>query len=164
MQTVEIEIKKNEQLSPRLLIDRFEEMLAKAPGCSIANAKSELGLGCKYRHRMMNGLYVREMFLPKGVFFVTKIHKTLHPFFLLEGIVTVYSEETGMVRMKAPYSGVTKPGTKRALYTNENTVWVTVHATEKTDIEQIGKDILADSYDDPDLEEAKKEEVTEVIS
>lgn len=133
-------------LSSRDKIDLFEVML-KQSGGELCNKKCELGMGCKYEHTFTKGLYIRKMFIPKDVVIVTQIHNTQHPFFIMQGDVSVYFEGK-TTRLRAPYCGITEPGTKRALMTHEDTIWVTVHVTDKTDIEEIGKDILASSYDE----------------
>lgn len=139
-------------------IMRFEGALNKIPEAVVSNAKGEIP-GCEYIHSFVDGAYVRQMILPKNMFFVTMIHKKTHPFFILKGDVTVISEEGGRQRIKAPFHGITLAGTKRAIFTHKKTIWVTVHVTEKTDIEEIRKDVIAESFDDPDLKEIKNLEV-----
>ena len=99
------------------------------------------------RHIFGDGIYIREITMPKGMLVTSKLHKTTHPYFVLKGDVSVETE-TGTVRIKAPYWGITKAGTKRILYIHEETIWVTVHATQETDLDKIEKEIIADSYSD----------------
>jgi len=110
-----------------------------------------LGDCCPLKHTFVDGAYVREMTMPAGMLLVSKIHKTCHAYFLLKGEVSVLTEE-GVVRFKAPFSGVTMPGTKRIIYAHSEVVWTTVHVTGKTDIDEIENDIIAKSYDEiPDF-------------
>lgn len=44
-------------------------------------------------------------------------------------------------RVIAPFVGITKAGTRRVLVTHEDTEWTTVHATEKTDPNEIEEEI-----------------------
>ena len=83
--------------------------------------------------------------MPKEMFIASKIHKTDHPYFVMSGDVSVVTEE-GVVRIKAPYWGITKAGTKRALYTHEETVWCTVHVTKETDLKKIEEEIIAKDF------------------
>src|SRR5687767_12638530 len=79
-------------------------------------------------HRFTPGLYAREIFMPKGALVTSKIHKTEHPYVILEGAVSVYNTETGEVQnLEAPHVGITKPGTRRVLYMHEDTRWITFH-------------------------------------
>lgn len=74
------------------------------------------------------GLYLREIFMPAGFIVVSKRHKTEHPFIVSQGVVRVYDELDGQpVEIHAPYQGRTLPGTKRVLYTLDDTVWTTIH-------------------------------------
>ena len=53
--------------------------------------------------------------MPKGQIISTGIHKKEHPYFVLKGDISVLTDE-GIKRIKAPYNGITKPGTKRLIY------------------------------------------------
>lgn len=108
------------------------------------------------KHSFADGCYIREIFNPAGELLVTKIHKKEHPFFLLEGKMSILTED-GVQHLQAPYHGITKPGTKRIIYTHTDCVFVTVHATEKTNIKEIEKDVIAEDYNDPviSIEELK---------
>lgn len=102
---------------------------------------------CPLEHTFADGMYIRKITMPKGMLITSKIHKTKHPYFVLTGDASVATEE-GCIRIKAPYSGITKPGTKRVLYMHEETVWVTVHRTNETDLEKIEEEIIAKSFDE----------------
>lgn len=101
------------------------------------------------KHTFTPGIYVREITMPAGAFLTSKIHKTEHPYFVLRGRVRVYTED-GMQDIVAPYSGITKAGTKRILHIIEDTVWITIHATDKTDVADIEKDIIAKDFKEID--------------
>lgn len=101
-------------------------------------------------HSFGDKLYVRTIKMPAGQLVVSKIHKHTHPYFVMKGDVSVLTEE-GVVRIKAPYQGITKEGTKRVLFIHEETVWTTVHHTEETELDKIEQDIIATSFDDPQL-------------
>ena len=102
---------------------------------------------CPLEHHFGDGLYIRKMMAPKGMLNVSKLHKTTHPYFILEGEVSVVTEN-GTIRIKAPHWGITKAGTKRIVYFHANTVWITVHATEETDLEKIEDELIAKNYDE----------------
>ena len=92
-------------------------------------------------HIFTPGLYVRECFLPKGHIFTTRIHLTEHPFVISIGVVSIWSEEDGLVTLRAPYTGVTKAGTRRFLYAYEDTIFSTFHVTDKTDPDEVEREI-----------------------
>ena len=132
----------------------FEKKIVEAPGSygdpdnpgqdEIANSINPL------KHTFSDGLYIREIFMPKGQLFTTGIHKQEHPYFVQKGKVKVLTEN-GMQHIQAPYNGITKPGTKRVIYTEEDTIWITVHATKKKTVKTVLKQIIAKNFDDPKI-------------
>lgn len=128
----------------------LEIEISKLPGVKFGDDCAPL------KHTFGDNLYIREITMPKGWLIVSKLHKTTHPYFVLKGDVSVLTER-GMVRIKAPYSGITKAGTKRVLYMHEDTVWTTVHSTKETNLEKIEEEIIAKSYND--LPENVKKEI-----
>ena len=99
------------------------------------------------KHTFAGGCYIREIYNPAHELIVTKIHKKEHPFFLMKGEMSILTEE-GIQNIKAPYQGVTKPGTKRAIYTHEECVFITVHATENTTVEDVEEEVVCTKYED----------------
>ena len=97
------------------------------------------------KHSFANGLYIREVFNPAGELLVTKIHKYSHPFFLLKGQMTIMSED-GEKTIQAPHYGITKAGTKRIIYAHTDCIFVTVHATNETDVDKIEEEIIAKNF------------------
>tara|TARA_B100000902_G_scaffold56776_1_gene63635 strand:- start:12611 stop:13207 length:597 start_codon:yes stop_codon:yes gene_type:complete len=100
------------------------------------------------KHSFADGCYIREIFNPAGELLVTAIHKKEHPFFLMQGEMSILTED-GIKHLKAPYHGITKPGTKRIIYTHTDCVFVTVHATEETDVAKIEEQVIAKDFNDP---------------
>jgi len=102
---------------------------------------------CPLKHTFSDGIYVREIFIPAGMFIVGKIHKHDHPNFLLSGEVTVVTED-GIEDLKGPLSIMSKAGTKRALYAITDLVWITVHAnpTNTEDLKELEEEIIAPTY------------------
>jgi len=68
----------------------------------------------------------------------------------MKGSATVISDE-GIQLIEAPYQGITKPGTQRVLYIHEECVWTTVHATNKSKVEDVVEDVIAKDYNHPIL-------------
>ena len=99
---------------------------------------------CPVTHRFAPGLYIREIFIPAGTLLTSAIHKTEHPFVLAMGRIAVISETEGRVIYHAPHVGITTPGTRRALYAETDVVWVTIHKTDKTDLDEICAELIED--------------------
>ena len=97
-------------------------------------------------HRFTPGMYIRETTLPKNTMLTTHIHITKHPYVISKGDVTV-SASDGMVRLQAPFTGITQPGTRRIIYAHEETIWTTFHATDETDVDKIKAAIFLEHWD-----------------
>jgi hypothetical protein len=93
-------------------------------------------------HRFTPGLYIREIHIPAGTLLTSMEHKTEHPFVVSAGTIAVISANEGRQVYRAPFTGITKPNTRRALYAYEDTIWTTFHVTNKTDVEEIAEEIL----------------------
>lgn len=98
-------------------------------------------------HHFGGGSYAREMHMDAGVIVIGAIHRHSHLNVLSKGSVKVGSE-FGIEEFEAPRTWVSEPGIKRIIYAHTDTVWTTFHVTESTDLEQIEKELIAESYDD----------------
>lgn len=104
----------------------------------------------KVVHHFSQGLYARELHIPKGTVLTGHIHKTQNLNIMSQGELTVLTED-GPVRVKAPFTIVSPPGTKRAAYAHEDTVWTTIHPTELTDLDEIEKAFIVKTFDEYQL-------------
>jgi hypothetical protein len=101
----------------------------------------------KTTHHFAPGVYMREIFIPKGTTLVGKIHKTEHMNILSQGDITVWTD-SGMKRLLASTVIKSQPGIKRVGYAHEDSVWITVHPTEETDLEKLEEILIAKNFDD----------------
>jgi hypothetical protein len=108
---------------------------------SFMESMPEFGVQMPLRHIFTPGLYTREIFIPANTIATTRIHLCEHPFVLLKGTVYVWTEESGWAKFVAPFMGITQPGTRRVLYTTEDVVWVTFHATDKKDPDDVVREV-----------------------
>lgn len=127
----------------RKKIADFENILKSVPGAKTGDMDE-----CPLTHKFADGIYVREIFIPKGTVVVGKIHKHSHPNFLMKGEVTVVTENGGTERLKAPLSMISKAGTKRVVIAHEDSIWITVHVTKSKNLKKIEKQVIAKTYDD----------------
>lgn len=100
---------------------------------------------CKLAHHFAPGAYGREILLPRGSLVVGKLHRHAHLNIISMGRVSVFTEE-GIKIYKAPLTFVSFPGTKRVVYAHEDTIWTTVHPTDKTDLADIEREVIAPDY------------------
>ena len=126
----------------------LEEKIKSMPGAIIGHEADESVAPLK--HTFADGCYVREIFMPAGLLLTSKIHKVKHPYFVMKGRCSVLTED-GMIEIKAPFSGITEAGTKRVIHTHEDTVWITVHVTDETDLEKIEEQLIAKTFNDLQL-------------
>ena len=87
------------------LLDELEVAMAKMPQVE-----------CKVVDRFTKGMYIRECQIPAGTMLTSMVHKTQHPFILLQGTIKVTSDNEGSIIYEAPYTGITEPNTRRALH------------------------------------------------
>lgn len=87
-------------------------------------------------------LYGRSIFIPAGCLLTSRIHKHQHQFIVSQGCISVLDETTGASEIiKAPYHGITEPGTRRALFAITDTIWTTFHITDKNDPDEIVEEV-----------------------
>ena len=128
----------------RKKINELEEAVVNAEGGMTGKELNKIN---PVKHTFAGGCYIREIYNPANELIITKIHKKEHPFFLMKGEMSILTEE-GIQNIKAPYQGVTKPGTKRAIYTHKECIFITVHATNNTTIDDVEDEVFCTKYED----------------
>lgn len=93
-------------------------------------------INCPLNHTFFPGMYMREVFMPKGSRITSKIHRHRHPFFVMKGVAEVWIDGRGWEIIEAPYVGITEVGTRRVLYILEDCNWITIHSNPE-DIEDL---------------------------
>lgn len=112
-------------------------------------------------HVFTPGLYTRTIHMPKGAIVMSRVHKYEHPFIISQGSVTVIDEQGKRTLLKAPFVGVTKPGTRRTLLIHEDCVWTTCHAGEWEG--KTPDDIVMQVTDTPDVSYLADEQKNEAL-
>lgn len=97
---------------------------------------------CPVKHYFSQGLYARELFIPKGTVLTGKTHKYTNLNIMSKGKLSIRTDE-GVLTVEAPFTVVSPPGTKRIAYAHEDTIWTTIHATDETDVDEIEKIFIA---------------------
>jgi hypothetical protein len=87
-------------------------------------------------HRFINGMYVREITIPKGTILTGAVHKFDYVDIMLSGDIAVATPD-GMKRLTGINIMAGPAGRKRAGYAYEDTRWLTVHKTDATTSEGI---------------------------
>jgi mannose-6-phosphate isomerase-like protein (cupin superfamily) len=92
-------------------------------------------------HYFSGGMYCRKLWRPAGTLIVGKVHKKDHFFVCAAGEIIAWSEK-GMVTLKAGDIIESKAGTKRVTLAVQDSIGVTVHQTDKTDLEEIEAELI----------------------
>lgn len=152
-----VDFSEDANLTPELLKDRRRRI------CQLEDAMSsieesydmeEFNEG-KIKHHYATGVYGRELFIPAGEVIVSKIHRGKTFNIITKGVISVISEK-GYHTYHAPHVFVSDPFTKRVVISHEDTVWVTAHGTDKTDLDEIEKEIIANDFSE--LEQIENKE------
>lgn len=138
-------------LPVREKIFQLESLLLKLP-------QAEMPL----THRFAEGLYSREIFIPKGTLLTGRIHKVEHLCIINKGDVSVLTED-GVKRFLAPSVFVSRAGIKRVIYAHEDTTWMTVHACTEKDVEKIEDLLTTNSYEEFDQFSVIQQQIKESL-
>lgn len=125
-------------------IMRLEQALMALPGADTSGGDVE--------NYFSEGLHARLLRIPAGGVVVGHIHLKGQINFLTKGTIRVTTDE-GVQELTAPQIVVSGPGTKRAGFALTDVEWVTVLATNLTDIDEMKRELLATGFDDPRLVE-----------
>lgn len=106
------------------------------------------------KHHFAEGLYAREILIPAGSLLTGKVHRCEHLNIVSQGDITVWTED-GMKRVKAPFTMVSRPGTKRVGLAHADTVWTTIHASLERDLDALEAELIEAPAIALDPEEAK---------
>ena len=96
-------------------------------------------------HKFADGLYYREILIPKGCAITGSIHKQADMNIVYYGDMDVLTE-FGMKRVIGACSFPGKAGMKQFGIANEDTLWATVHHTHLTDLDEIEKELFEDCH------------------
>jgi|TARA_R100000081_G_C4736819_1_gene126587 hypothetical protein len=126
-------------------IAEFNEQLQCIAGAVVAHSE---GMDEQFptTHHFKNGLYTREIFMPKGSLVVSFIHKQNHPSFFMSGEMSILLDTGDIKRIKAPMVVQTEVGTQRVAYIHEDTTWVCVYKTEKENVEDAMKEVYTTNF------------------
>jgi len=100
----------------------------------ILEGSFEIDLGTM--HNFSDGLYAKQMFIPKGYVVGQHAHKYSHLSILAKGKVVVKTDN-GEDNYEAPACLEIKEGVHHAIEALEDSVWFCIHATNETDVNNI---------------------------
>jgi len=84
---------------------------------------------------------MRKLYRPAGTLIVGKVHKQPHFFLCAKGEIIAWSEN-GMKKLQAGDVIESKPGTKRVTLAVTDAIGITIHRTDKTDLDEIEAELI----------------------
>lgn len=104
--------------------------------CALQQAMAELPqVDPPVEHTFLPGQYLRKMTMLAGTAVVGKRHRHRHAL-IVTGHVTIRTEE-GMVELQGTHVIDSLPGMKRAIFAHADSVLITSHLTDETDLDRI---------------------------
>lgn len=91
-------------------------------------------------HTFIKGVYTRKLFIRKGAIVIGKYHLKECVNIVAMGGVTILTE-TGCSRLGAGFIGVSHPGSRKVALAHEDTVFLNIFRTDKTNIDEIEDEI-----------------------
>lgn len=93
-------------------------------------------------HFFADGMYARSAARAAGSLIIGKVHRKEHFYIITKGSVAVTGGNGPAVTHHAGDVIVSKPGTKRAVLALEDSICMTVHRTDKTDLDDIEAELV----------------------
>jgi len=97
-------------------------------------------------HIFHGGMYCRQMFQPAGTIVLGKVHRSAHFFQVVSGTLQIGTE-----CVEAPCLMTCEPGVQRALYALTDALYMTIHRTDATTVEQAEAELVEPDPDSPFL-------------
>lgn len=95
-------------------------------------------------HYFLPGLYMREVYLPAGTFAIGHAHKERCFDIILQGRGTIVMNGV-LKEVQAPSVGISEPFSRKIGCIKEPMRWITVHATEETDLGKLEAELIVKS-------------------
>jgi hypothetical protein len=126
---------------------RLEDALFKLP--------NQLDFEQYTEHFFAPGIYVRQLTIPAGTVLTGKIHRYEIMNILVSGTIKVTTDD-GVEEVSGPLIFNSKAGSKKAGFALTDVVWLNVHPTELTDLEEIERHFIAPSFETLEQEQRKQ--------
>lgn len=127
---IDVAIRPMVSVTSRAQVERLQHEMEKFPQVELPP-----------EHFFANGMYARKLSRPAGTLIAGKVHKHEHFFMLMTGDLEVWTED-GMKRIGPGTVIVSKPGTKRITLAHADSIAITVHRTDATDLDDIEAEII----------------------
>jgi len=125
-------------------VETLENAMLASDDIRIAKGNSDM---FPLKHSFSEGVYVREMFMPRGGLVIGKLYKISHTWFLLSGELEVATDE-GTEYYIGPCYVNAPEGTKRVLHAVSDVIFVNVYPNPEniTDTDKLEEILTCSSY------------------
>lgn len=129
------------------MTDIVEQLVEKVPSkeqierLQLEVSKMPQADGMVTEHFFSNGMYSRKLFRKAGTLIVGKVHKHDHLFICAMGEIIAWTEN-GMKKLGPGDIIESKAGTKRVTLATVDSIGITVHKTDKTDLDEIESEMI----------------------
>ncbi len=96
-------------------------------------------------HRFAKGVYMRQVVLKAGTLAVGRIHKQSNLTMIMGDVSVV--DEKGDSRVTGMTIFQSYPGARRVAYAHVDTLWITVHGTEETEVAKVEEELFAPDFE-----------------
>lgn len=103
-------------------------------------------------HHFAPGIYTRELFIPAGTVLTGAIHRHEIMNVLVSGTIKV-TTDNGIELLTGPMIFNSQAGTKKAGFAITDVIWLNIHPTDLTDVDEIEKEFIAPSFEALEQEE-----------
>ena len=93
-------------------------------------------------HYFADGMYCRMLPRKATTLIIGKVHRKEHLYIVASGTVRITDGQREAIEVTGPAVFVSAPGTKRAVYALTDAVCLTVHRTDKTDLDEIEAELV----------------------
>lgn len=108
---------------------------------AIRNHKDFEDIQLPVHHHFSNGLYVRQLDIPKGMVIVGKRHREATLNILAKGSMIIICNGE-KVQIDAPYTFTSEPLVKKSAYTLEDCAFINIFKTDSTDLDIIEEQFI----------------------
>lgn len=111
-------------------IDRLQMEMSKFPQAELQT-----------EHYFSDGMYCRKVFRSAGTLIVGKVHKKPHFFVVAKGQIIAWTEN-GMKTLNEGDVVCSQSGTKRVTLAITDAIGITIHQTDKTDLDELESELI----------------------
>ena len=135
-------------LTPELFVQRqkrikqIQDKVLASPGVQHAEEFNDGRLS----HHFAEGLYGRELIIPKDTILVGKVHLQSSFNVLAKGAMMIICPHNGVSILTAPHTFASRPFTKRVGIALEDSVWITCHGTDQTTVEGCEETLFTNDF------------------